>query len=27
LQVHRFGKAGMVHYHILRKLAAETPKA
>jgi hypothetical protein len=22
LQVHRFGKAGMVHYHLLRKLAA-----
>ena len=23
LQVHRFGKAGMVHYHLLQKLAAE----
>jgi 16S rRNA (guanine(966)-N(2))-methyltransferase RsmD len=31
LQVHRFGKAGMVHYHLLRKLGVqsvgETPKS
>jgi 16S rRNA (guanine966-N2)-methyltransferase len=23
LQVHRFGKAGMVHYHLLQKLVAK----
>ena len=26
LNVHRFGKAGMVHYHLLRKLVKETPQ-
>ena len=26
LHVHRFGKAGMVHYHLLRKPVAETPQ-
>lgn len=26
LQIHRAGKAGMVHYHLLQKLQANTPK-